>query len=57
MCCRPSRFKQYSVAQQQQNDIHETDVNLAFIIPQEYIIQQDLTSASLFHGKFVFKIK
>jgi len=55
MCCRSSRFKQYSVAQQQQNDIQETDVNLAFTIPQEYIIQQDLTSASLFHGKFVLK--
>jgi hypothetical protein len=51
MYFRTSRFKQYSVTQQQENDTHETDANLAFTIPREYIIRQDLTSASLFHGK------
>ncbi|CAF0729001.1 unnamed protein product [Rotaria sordida] len=45
-----SRFKKYSVVQQQNNDNYETDTNLAFTIPCEYITQQDLTSASLFHG-------
>ncbi|CAF1335584.1 unnamed protein product [Rotaria sordida] len=45
-----SRFKQYSFAQQQTNDHHETDTNLAFTIPHEFITCQDLTSDSLFHG-------
>ncbi|CAF3834132.1 unnamed protein product [Rotaria magnacalcarata] len=47
-----SRFKQYSVAQQQQQnqDNHDADANLAFTIPREYITRGDLTSASLFHG-------
>ena len=48
---RPSRFKQYSVIQQQD---HETDANLAFTIPREFITCQDLTSGSLFHGKSNF---
>ncbi|CAF2338518.1 unnamed protein product [Rotaria sp. Silwood2] len=47
---RTSRFKQYSIAQQQNNDNHDTDVNFSFTIPREYITQQDLTSTSLFHG-------
>jgi hypothetical protein len=47
---RPSRFKQYSVLQQQENDSHETDTNLAFTIPRELITCQDLTTGSLFHG-------
>ncbi|CAF2596342.1 unnamed protein product [Rotaria sp. Silwood2] len=46
----PSRFKQYSIVQQQDNDHHETDTNLAFTIPRELITRQDLTSGSLFHG-------
>ncbi|UJR13814.1 hypothetical protein I4U23_000825 [Adineta vaga] len=46
----PSRFKQYSVVQQQGTDHHETDTNLAFTIPREFITRQDLTSGSLFHG-------
>ncbi|CAF3350290.1 unnamed protein product [Rotaria sp. Silwood1] len=48
--CWASRFKQYSISQQQNNDYHDTDANLAFTIPREYITRQDLTSASLFHG-------
>lgn len=40
-----SRFKQYSIAHQQ-----EIDVSLAFTIPREYITGHDLTCASLFHG-------
>ncbi len=47
---RSSRFKKYSVIQQQENDYHETDANLAFTIPREFITRQDLTSGSLFHG-------
>jgi hypothetical protein len=47
---RPSRFKQYSVVQQQKTDHHETDTNLAFTIPREFITCQNLTSGSLFHG-------
>ncbi|CAF0755916.1 unnamed protein product [Adineta ricciae] len=47
----PSRFKQYSVVEQQQDtDHHENDTNLAFTIPREFITRQDLTSGSLFHG-------
>ncbi|CAF4683447.1 unnamed protein product [Rotaria sp. Silwood1] len=45
-----SRFKQYSIVQQQNNDHHETDTNLAFTIPREFITRQDLISDSLFHG-------
>ncbi|CAF1244661.1 unnamed protein product [Adineta steineri] len=45
-----SRYKQYSVVQQQENGHHETDTNLAFTIPREFITSQDLTSGSLFHG-------
>ncbi len=51
---RPSRFKQYSITQQQENGYHETDTNLAFTIPREFITCQDLTSGSLFHGKSNF---
>ncbi len=51
---RSSRFKQYSVNQQQENDYHETDTNLAFTIPREFITCQDLTSGSLFHGIHYF---
>ena len=53
---RPSRFKQYSVVEQQQDtDHHENDTNLAFTIPREFITRQDLTSGSLFHGRNLFQ--
>ncbi|CAM4886928.1 unnamed protein product [Rotaria socialis] len=46
----PSRFKQYSVIQHQENDNQEADTNLAFTIPRELDIRHDLRSDSLFHG-------
>lgn len=50
---RASRFKQYSLTEQQQRprDSYESDGNLAFTIPREYIVGDDVSSTFLFHGE------
>lgn len=46
---RSSRFKQFSIAQQQ-NETFDINGTLAFTIPREFIVGEDFSSTFLFHG-------